>query len=384
MIYLDYTRTIQQRLAEECPLIQVILGPRQVGKTTSILQVTQHLEGKVPYHYASADAVFASDWSWIEEQWFIAANLGKGSLLILDEIQKVANWSELIKKLWDENLRTKSGLKIVLLGSSSLALQTGLSESLTGRFELIRAYHWNLLESNAAFGFTLDDFLLFGGYPGTAIYRHDTQRWYRYLKDSIIETVLEKDILQLRRIARPSLFRQVFELLCNYPAAEISLRKLVGQLQDPGAIETVQSYIDILEGAYLVKTLQKFSTNPLQKKSSSPKIMPLAPALCTFASGDTKLDSDAQGRRFELIVGLDLLRLPGEVYYWRQDSHEVDYVLKQGRNVLAIEVKSGRKKSFQGLAKFKEKFPQSQQIMITRENYEKFAMNPLSFLEGYS
>jgi len=269
----------------------------------------------------------------------------------------------------------------VLLGSSSLALQTGLSESLTGRFELIRAHHWNLPESNAAFGFTLDDFILFGGYPGAASLRHDAQRWLDYLKSSIIETVLDKDILQLRRIARPALFRQVFELLCSYPAREISLRKLVGQLQDPGAIETIQSYIEILEGTFLVTTLQKFSTNPLQKKSSSPKIIPLAPALCTFARGDLKLDSDEQGQIFELIVGLDLLRLPADVYYWRQDSYEVDYVLKMGRDILAIEVKSGRKKSFQGLAKFKEKFPQAKPIMITRENYEKFALNPLEFLQ---
>jgi predicted AAA+ superfamily ATPase len=300
--------------------------------------------------------------------------------LVLDEIQKVENWSEIIKKLWDDNRRRNLELKLVLLGSSSLALQTGLSESLTGRFELMRAYHWTWLECAKAFDYTLDEYLLFGGYPGTAPFRKDEQRWLDYMKSSIVETVLEKDILQLSRIHRPALFKQVFELLCSYPAAEISLRKLVGQLQDPGTIETIKSYIEILSAAFLVTTLHKYSTNPIQKKSSSPKILPLAPALCTFIRGDLQLSSEQRGRIFELAVGLDLLRLPGDLFYWRQDQIEVDYVLKRGQMLTAIEVKSGRKKSPHGLTKFKELFPEAQLVMVTLENYQIFATDPVAFI----
>lgn len=186
---------------------------------------------------------------------------------MLDEIQKVENWSEIVKKLWDAQRRCSTQIKVVLLGSSSRAQQTGLSESLTGRFELLHAYHWNYLECNQGFGLTLNEYLQFGGYPGSIELRDDEPRWLAYLRLSIVETVLDKDVSQIRRVARPALFRQVFELLCNYPAAEISLRKLVGQLQDPGSVETVKHYIELLEGAFLIRTLQKFSTNPLQKRS---------------------------------------------------------------------------------------------------------------------
>ncbi len=380
MIILDFKETLQARLGEFQPLIQVILGPRQVGKTTAIEQITNALSNITPVHYASADAVFHSDWSWIERQWLAAEAAGPGTLLVLDEIQKVENWSEVIKKLWDANRRSKVHLKVVLLGSSSLALQTGLSESLTGRFELIRAYHWNYVECKEAFDYDLDDYLRFGGYPGAAPFRSDEMRWLSYIKSSIVETVLEKDILQLRRVARPALFKQVFELLCSYPAAEISLRKLVGQLQDPGSIETVKHYIELFEGAFLVKTLQKFSTNPLQKKSSSPKILPLCPALCSFARGETSLNPDLRGRLFELIVGLDLMRLPGELYYWRVDHDEVDYVYRQGKSITAIEVKSGRKKSQHGLARFRENFTSARCLVLTPENYLIFAKDPATFV----
>lgn len=181
--------------------------------------------------------------------------MGEGALLVHDEIQKIDNWSEIIKKLWDASRIDRKRLKVVLLGSSSLALQIGLSESLTGRFELIRVFHWNYGESQQAFGHSLADFLRFGGYPGADRYRDDEPRWLAYVKSAIVETVLEKDIMQLRRVERPALFKQVFELLCGYPASEISLRKIVRQLQDPGSIETVKHYIELLDGAFLIKTL---------------------------------------------------------------------------------------------------------------------------------
>jgi len=379
LILLSFYFILKQRLAEKNPLIQVILGPRQVGKTTTLLQIIEGLATQERAHYASADAVFAGDWSWIERQWMTAEEMGPSTLLVLDEIQKIENWSEAIKKMWDANKRSGNCLKVVLLGSSSLALQTGLSESLTGRFEMLRAFHWNFPESQQAFGYDLNEYLSFGGYPGADLFRKDERRWLDYIKSSVIETVIDRDILQLRRIARPALFRQVFELLCNFPAAEISLRKLVGQLQDPGSIETIKHYIELLEGAFLVKTLQKFSTNSIQKKSSSPKILPLCPALCAFGRDETTYNSDQRGRLFELSVGCDLLRLPGELFYWRMDQIEVDYVFKHGSNITAIEVKSGRKKSPHGLIRFKELFPNTRCVIITPENYLEFANDPMKF-----
>jgi predicted AAA+ superfamily ATPase len=376
MILLNIALELESRLLEPKPLIQVVLGPRQVGKTTALEQVIERLPISTPSHYASADAVFRSDWSWIERQWIEATNKGPGTLLVLDEIQKVDNWSEKIKQLWDAQQRSPIRIKVVLLGSSSLALQTGLSESLTGRFELIAAHHWNFRECREGFGLGLDEYLLFGGYPGALPLRGDEHRWLSYMRSSIIETVLDKDISQLRRVTRPALFRQVFELLCNYPAAEISFRKLVGQLQDPGSIETVKHYIELLEGAFLIKTLQKFSTSPLQKRSSSPKILPLCPALCSFGRGEARMNSELRGRLFELTVGLDLLRLPGTLHYWRADHNEVDFVYTEGSRLVAIEVKSGRRRSPHGLAAFKKAFPKAHCVIISPENYEDFGNDP--------
>jgi predicted AAA+ superfamily ATPase len=265
-----------------------------------------------------------------------------------------------------------------------MALQKGLSESLTGRFELLPMFHWNFQESRKAFGSSLEHYLCFGGYPGAQAFESDIDRWIRYLKDSIIETVIEKDIGRIRRIERPALFRQVFELACSYPAREISLRKLVGQLQDPGSIETIQHYLELLEGAFLVGTLQKFSTNPLQRRSSSPKIMPMCPALCSFARGNANPTSEERGRLFELMVGLDLRRLPGELTYWRQDNVEVDFVYRAGKSVFGVEVKSGRKKSPHGLAKFQAAFPKARCLIVSPENYEDFSSSPAKYLEKAS
>ena len=220
----------------------------------------------------------------------------------------------------------------------------------------------------------------FGGYPGGDQYKEDGKRWLSYLKNSIVETVIDKDILQIRKVERPSLFKQVFELACGYPAQEVSLRKLVGQLQDPGSIETVKNYLQLLEGAFLIKTLQKFSTNLLQKRSSSPKILPMCPALCSFARGEVLLEQNERGRIFELVVGLDLLRLPGDLHYWREGHDEVDFVYRLGKKVTAIEVKSGRKKSVHGLAKFCKCFPTAKTLVISPENYIEFSKNPNAFL----
>ena len=370
------------RLRERDPRIQVILGPRQVGKTTAIKAVLAQQHD--PYHYASADDLLIPAVPWLREQWQKAVQLcrvapEKKAILVVDEVQKILEWSEVLKALWDG--KTDSGLRVVLLGSSSLRLQTGLSESLAGRFEVIRAYHWGLAESHETFGFSLDDYLTFGGYPGASEYRHDFARWYQYVKESIVDAVLMKDILGLRSVTKPALFRQCFQIACAYPAQEVSYTKLLGQLQDRGNTDLVKHYLELFEGAYLIKSLMKYSPKPVIKKSSSPKILPLCPALVTVALGSQLTQvPEMRGRLFELAVGADLCRLPGDLFYWRERGMEVDYVYAFAGEVFAIEVKSGRQKSAAGLAEFCRRFKKAKPVLIAESSYEAFAQNPLGFL----
>lgn len=376
LVSLSYTKVLRERIDSGEPLVQVILGPRQVGKTTTTLKFLEDYYA-TRSTYVSADAVFNADAGWLRGCWQEA--LQEGKILVVDEIQKCFNWAETIKGLYDETKRAKKHLTCVLLGSSSLEIQKGLSESLTGRFQLIRIPHWNFAESKLGYNLTFDDFLHYGGYPGS--YRFlGTPDWYDYVKNSIISTVVERDILQFNKVKNPALFRQAFELLISYPAQEISYTKLLGQLQDRGNVELIKHYISLYEGAYLIKTLEKYSSKPITTKTSSPKIIPLAPAL-VFLQIRSNYSSEERGRAFEALVGSQLLRTGEEVMYWRDGIAEIDFVVKKGRRVWAIEVQSGRRKGSSGLVKFKEKWPHSQAVIITPENYEDFERDPMEFLE---
>lgn len=370
------------RIRSGQPLIQVILGPRQVGKTTGIHQCLSKI--KEPYIYASADDVMGAGKAWLDEQWLRARSKGPHTLLVMDEIQKIENWSETVKKHWDHDSRSGSRLRVVLLGSSSLKLQIGLTESLTGRFELIKVYHWTFLEFEKAFGVSLDDYLCFGGYPGSVPFMNEFARWHAFIKDSVIETVINKDILHLRSVTRPALFRQAFQLMCHFPAQEISYRKLLGQLHDKGNTDTIKHYLELYEGAFLFRSLQKFSTNPIKIKSSSPKILPLCPALFTFAEyANRGLTREQRGRQMEAMVGAELNRLEGDLYYWRDDKFEVDYVLKRGSKVFAIEVKSGRKQGINGLSEFEKRHRKAIPILVDEENLRDFLKAPEMFLRKF-
>lgn len=374
-IKLSFINELHRRLNANAGVIQVVLGPRQVGKTTGVLDlIANHFQEKA--YYVSADAIFNSDVGWLRKQWLIAKQERK--ILFVDEIQKCFNWAEGIKVLHDEAKRLGEVVPCILLGSSSLEIQKGLTESLTGRFQLTRAHHWNFSESQRGYDLSLDDFLFYGGYPGsyTLIRSND---WRDYVKNSIITSVVEKDILQYHTVKNPSLFRQAFDLIVSYPAQEISYTKLLGQLQDKGNVELIKNYISLYEGAYLIKILEKFSTKPLTRKSSSPKIIPLAPCLASLHY-DTPASPEQQGRIFESVVGAQLLRTGESVYYWRELTHEVDYVVKKGSNLWAIEVKSGNKKSPRGLEMFCKKFPGAKAVIITPENYLLFEQDPLDFL----
>jgi predicted AAA+ superfamily ATPase len=375
-ISLNFINTLRERLNSKSTLIQVVLGPRQVGKTTTVLKLLEEeYQGKALY--VSADQVFNSDAQWIRAQWITA--LQEKKILVIDEIQKCFNWAETIKALYDETKKEKKNLQCILLGSSSLEIQKGLSESLTGRFQLIPVHHWNFHESHLGYKISFGDFLSFGGYPGSYEFIK-TKDWYDYVKNSIISTVVEKDILQFNKVKNPALFKQAFELLISYPAQEISYTKLLGQLQDKGNVELIKHYIDLYEGAYLIKALEKYSSKPIKTKSSSPKIIPLAPCL-SYLHIRAPYDEEEKGHVFESIVGTQLLRTGEEVFYWREGNFEVDFVLKRGKELWAIEVKSGRKKSSRGLDAFKKQFPHSKLSIITLDNYEIFEKDPIGYLQ---
>ena len=263
-----------------------------------------------------------------------------------------------------------------------MEIQKGLTESLTGRFQLHKAYHWNHAESKKGYGISFEDYLKIGGYPGSYIFK-DQNEWAKYVKQSIILTVIEKDILQYHTVKSPALFKQAFEIIMSYPAQEISYTKLLGQLQSKGNTELIKYYLSLYEGAFLVKVLEKYSAKKIISKSSTPKILPLAPCLYYLEILDD-YKSEELGRVFELVVGAQLVRTDESLFYWREGNDEVDFVLKKGRKLYAIEVKSGRKKSQKGLQKFKENFPGAKLILITFDNYQEFEKSPMEFLESSS
>lgn len=379
----DFKILLENRLREmgglspAANLIQVVLGPRQVGKTTAVQQIAETWPG--PVVFASADSPFAPDFAWITAQWQKArAYDNPQTLLVLDEIQKVQQWSPVVKTLIDEERRRRSGMRIVLLGSASWTIEEGLGDTLAGRFEITRAYHWSYQECVQAFNWDLNKFLKFGGYPVPAQFVDDIERWQRFILDSIIEPMLTKDILPMKQIAKPALFRQAFALAMSYPAQEIALHKFLGQLQDRGNSVTIKHYLDMMAAGYAIRLLDKYSTRALSKKSSSPKLIPLCSALVhAFARPDV-LDEDPEwfGRVFENAIGARLAQSFSDVSYWRDGNAEVDFVVVLDKQLIAIEVKSGRRKAALGLAQFKTKFPDARTIVLDRELGEEFLLAP--------
>ena len=287
------------------------------------------------------------------------------AILVLDEVQKISRWSEVVKKLWDEDRSAGRDLRVVILGSSSLVIQKGLTESLAGRFELTRFPHWQFSECEQCFGWNLDQYLFFGGYPGTVPYLADESRWAAYVKDSLIETAISKDILLLHPIEKPALLRKLFALACEYGGQILSYNKMLGQLTDAGNTVTLAAYKRLLEAAFLVAGIEKFSGSRIKSRSSSPKWLPLNNALITSMSGlsfeRSKQDTAAWGRLVECAVGAHLFTLAAEqgleLFYWREGNYEVDYVLCKGRDLVAIEVKSGsRKIHASGLEQFSRRY----------------------------
>lgn len=353
---------LQQRLQEKRLFIQVLAGPRQVGKTTLVQQLLK--KQGVPFHYASADAIGGSGATWIEQQWETARIQQQQSgvpefILSIDEIQKAPNWSETVKRLWDEDTAKGRNLKVILLGSSRLLLQQGLTESLAGRFELTYAGHWTLSEMETAFGWDARRFVWFGGYPGAAELVTDETRWKRYIMDSLVETSISKDILMLTRVDKPALMRQLFELGCLYSGQILSYNKMLGQLQDAGNTTTLASYLKLLEQAGLLSGLEKYAGSPIAMRGSSPKFQVHNTAYMSAQRNETFehiQQSDIWGRWVESAVGAHLLNSAlsngFRLYYWRERNYEVDFVLEKGGEVIAIEVKSGPSNKGAGMHAF--------------------------------
>lgn len=370
------------------PLVQVIVGPRQVGKTTAAQQLATRLGW--PQVFAAADAPLPLGPEWIETQWQLARTRkptrGQRVLLVLDEVQKVAGWSEVVKRLWDEERREGGPVLPVLLGSSALLVQKGVTESMAGRFFLHRCPHWSWPECEAAFGWSLADWIYFGGYPGAAALADDEEAWRRYVADALIETVIARDVLQMQAITKPTLLRHLFALAATFPAQVLSYNKMLGQLQDAGNTTTLAGYLRLLETAFLVSGLELFSKGQVRKRGSSPKLVlwnnALVNAYALRGRKAAQADGAWWGRLVENAVGAHLLNglnAPGwSVTYWRDGDYEVDYVVAHGTDVWALEVKSGRGGRLSGMSYFRECYPKAKVWLIGAEGVklEEFFARP--------
>ena len=367
--------TIKNRLEEPRKFIQVVMGPRQVGKSTVVKQVLQDLDA--PWQFYSADNVPASNSAWISNCWAAVRSLKESKgyesiVLVIDEVQKIENWSEVVKKEWDDDAFYDRNIKVLLLGSSRVLLKKGLSESLSGRFEEIRMSHWTYSEMRDCFGVSLDQYLFFGGYPGAASLIGDVERYQQYIQSAIVEATINKDILMDTPIGKPALLRQTFELGAAYSGQLLSLTKMLGVLQDAGNTTTLAGYVQLLDEAGMLCGLQKYSIDMARHKSSIPKFQVYNNALKTIYSPHTfeqsMMDRKVWGHIFESGIGAYIISQAFvhrfEVFYWRERNDEVDFVLRKKGSVIAIEVKSNAEKNTTGLEAFKKLFKPQTALIV--------------------
>ena len=374
-----YKRTeyqiIKERIKESRKFIQVVMGARQIGKSTVVKQVLNDLDE--PYRMFSADNVPTTNSAWISDCWAAARSLKENKgwdsiVLVIDEIQKITNWSEVVKKEWDADTFNDTNIKVLLLGSSRVLLEKGLSESLAGRFEEIRMTHWSYQEMKECFGFTLDQYIFYGGYPGAALLIRDEDRFSQYIQSAIIEATINKDILMDTPISKPALLRQTFELGAAYSGEILSLNKMLGSLQDAGNTVTLASYINLLNESGLLCGLQKYSIDLARRRASIPKLQVYNNALKMVYSPltfeEVLVDRKSWGRIVESCIGAYLVSQSFvhrfEVFYWRERDDEVDFILRKKGSVIAIEVKSNAEKKTAGLEKFKQLFQPKKAFIV--------------------
>ncbi len=387
----EYAATLAARLKEPRRLLQVVAGPRQVGKSTLVEQVLAGL--KRPAVFVSADEPALRDAAWLAAQWerarLAATTAGKrGAILALDEVQKIPGWSESVKRLWDEDTRERLPLSVVLLGSAPLPVQRGLSESLAGRLEILHLPHWSFAEMREAFGFSIEQYLFFGGYPGAAPLVRDPARWRRYVLDALVETTISRDVLLLTRVDKPALLRRLFDLGCRYSGQVLSYTKMLGQLQDAGNTTTLAHYLDLLAGAGMLAGIPKFAGQAVRSRGSSPKLQVLNTGLMTAQAGlspaEARADREFRGRLVESAVGAHLANAAArgvcELFYWRERNREVDFILRARRRTVAIEVKSGRARdALPGLAAFAQAFEPKRTLLVGADGIavEDFLSQPV-------
>lgn len=379
------------RIHEPRRFIQALAGPRQTGKTTLAKQTMELLD--IPNHYASADEPALKDSIWIEQQWEVARTKlrldtsFKKALFVMDEVQKITGWSETVKRLWDEDSANDLPLYVIVLGSSPLLVQRGLTESLAGRFEIIPVTHWSFDEMNRAFGWEVDQYVFYGGYPGASELIQDHQRWSNYIIDSLIETTISRDILLMRRVDKPALLRRLFELGCTYSGHILSYQKMLGQLHDAGNTTTLAHYLNLLEGAGLIAGLPKYAGQKVRQRASSPKLQVLNTALVTAPSqltlNEAKQDPEFWGRLVESAVGAALAngtRGKGiALFYWASRNKEVDFVLRRAKNLTVIEVKSSRRKTnLSGVEAFSREFRVKRKLLVGAQGIQlkEFLLTP--------
>jgi predicted AAA+ superfamily ATPase len=371
-----YNEILKSRIEkEERRFIQVIMGPRQVGKTTMIIQLLQ--EVSMGYVFESADAIPNPNSTWLQQVWETARiklkmNNAAEFLLIIDEIQKIDNWSETVKQQWDRDTREHTNIKVIILGSSRLLIQKGLTESLAGRFETIYLGHWSFTEMENAFGWNKEQYVYFGGYPGSASLISEENRWKNYVRDALIETSILKDILMLTRIDKPALLKRLFELGALYSGQILSYTKIIGELQDAGNTTTLSHYLSLLSDCGLLGGLEKYAGNVVRKRSSAPKFQVYNNALLTAQNdklfADVIVNPKEWGRLVESSIGSHLINNSVtqryNVYYWRDGNEEVDFILEKNGKLVALEVKSGQKASNTGMSVFTKKFNPLRSLLV--------------------
>jgi predicted AAA+ superfamily ATPase len=375
MIERSYLQTVMSRINEERKFIQVVVGPRQVGKTTMVGQLLSKIH--IPYLSESADAIIVSNTTWLSQVWESARVRMKlqGStsfLLVVDEVQKIENWSEVVKQQWDRDTATGLNIKVILLGSSRLLIQKGLTESLAGRFEIINLGHWSFPEMEQAFGWSVQQYIYFGGYPGSALLIGDEQRWKNYIKDSLIDASISKDILMLTRVDKPALLKRLFELGSSYSGQILSFTKILGELQDAGNTTTLSHYLKLLFDSGLLGGLEKYAGNVFRRKGSIPKFQVFNNALLSVQTGDSfdnvMIDPKKWGRLVESAIGSHLINNSiterYKLYYWRERNDEVDFIIERNNRLVALEVKSGRRGENKGITAFSNLFHPKKALII--------------------
>ncbi len=361
------TDQLKKNLAYKAHVLQIMIGPRQVGKTTLIQGFLKSWGS--PHLYVTADKVTPPGGEFLMENWGKARKLkGRQPLLVIDEVQKIPRWSEVVKLLHDQDKHHKRRLRVILLGSSALLIQRGMGESLAGRFQLIQCPHWSFAECHEAFKWSLDQYLFWGGYPGSVPFIKDFTAWRDYIHDTLLETVIARDVPLIYRVDNPALFRQALTVACQHPGEILSLQKMLGQLQEKGSINTLAHYLDILAGAFLVKPISKWSAKPIRVKASSPKMIVLNNALINSLRGipysSAMADRSFRGRLVENAVGAVLVNSREDVYYWNDRDIEVDFIIRRGEQLIALEVKSGGKGRRSGLNVFAERYPGTRKILV--------------------